>query len=424
MAGIHAGKEALMSSLNWKRQTQQLLRFPGEETWEIWTGDADQPLHLNTDAPATKGGITAIETLALDSSPFWLLLNDGNADAADAVALRWESLGLTSEGQARPWVHWTAAKTAKRMLIATVALSGESSLSDWQRQSPEWFEPSASLLPFPNDAVCVWKELGRFVVAFTHGPKLLHVTTLTSRSLDADAAFEMRDLYAALQAHGFTDGIQTVHVWTHSEPDFIPQLACLFEAADVVKGQRPAPMLPAQPSGLLPVEMVHIRQQKLQRRQKILLMAAGAMMYVCFFGAWWASLRLRETQLLRTEEALAAAQPEIDSVRETQQQWMDVEPAINPDLYPVELFHQIVSLLPDEGIRLKEFQINADRLIVSGEAASVNQALMFKEKLFACVPLQRYTWNFPQPRIRDEDSRAEFRAEGILTGGAVGHEAQ
>ena len=101
-----------------------------------------------------------------------------------------------------------------------------------------------------------------------------------------------------------------------------------------------------------------------------------------------------------------------------------MEPAIDPDLYPVELFHQVVSLLPAEGIRLKEFQIDADRLIVSGEATSVNHALMFRDNLKACEPLQRYTWSFPVPRIRDEDSRAEFRAEGILNGGGASHEAQ
>ncbi|WP_395749807.1 hypothetical protein [Prosthecobacter sp.] len=413
-----------MSGFQWKRQTEHHLRFPGEDTWETWTGAAGQPLQLTTDAPPSTGGMTAIETLAFDSSPFWLLVNEGHADAADAVSLRWESLGLASEGQAKPWVHWTVVKAGKRMLIATVALNGESTLSDWRRLSPEWFEPSACLLPLPPNAITVWKELGRFVAAFTRSGKLLHASTLTSRSLDADAAFELRDLHAALQAHGFADDAETVHVWTHSEPDFAPQLACLFEAAEIIKGQRPAPVLPDQPSGMLPAEMVHIRQQKQQRRQKVLLMAAAAMIYVAFFGAWWASLRLRETRLLRHETALAAAQPEIDSVRETQQQWMDVEPAINPDLYPVELFHQVVSLLPDEGIRLKEFQVNADRVVISGEAASVNLATMFRDKLVACVPLQRYTWSVPQPRIRDEDNRAEFNAQGTLTGGAPGHEGQ
>ncbi|MDB6004238.1 MAG: hypothetical protein JWR15_1225 [Prosthecobacter sp.] len=406
------------------RRAQHLLRFPGEDGWETWAGNSPQQLQLVEEPAETTGGVTAIETLAFDSSPFWLLINDGNDHEADAVALRWESQGIVSESAAKPWTHWTVTKTGKRVLIATLALTSETAISEWRRQSPEWFEPSASLLRLPADALCVWQELGRYVAAFTQGAKLLHVTTLSSRSLDADAAFELRDLHVALQAHGLIEKIQAVHVWTKSETDFIPQLACLFEDAAMVKEPRPAPALPEQPSGMLPTEMLIIRQQKKQRRQTMLLMAAATMMYLCFFGAWWASLRLRESQLVRAEQELAAVQPEVTTVRAAQQQWMDVEPAINPDIYPVELFHQIALLLPDEGIRLKEFQLIADRLVVSGEAASVNQALMFKEKLAACEPLQRYSWNFPVPRIRDEDSRAEFRAEGTLNGGGDGHEAQ
>jgi hypothetical protein len=407
-----------------RRRTQHLLRFPGEEGVETWVGNSPQQLQL-VEAPAEmSGGVTAIETLAFDSAPFWLLINDGNGHEADAVALRWESQGIVSNSSTKPWTHWTVAKSGKRALIATVSLTSESALSDWLRQSPEWFEPSACLLPLPADAVCVWRELGRYVAAFTRGGKLLHVTTLTSRSLDADAAFELRDLHMALQAHGLVEKIQAVHVWTRSETDFLPQLACLFDDAAMIKEARPAPVLPAQPSGLLPTEMVHIRQQKKQQRQAMLLMAAATMIYLCFFSAWWVGLRLRESQLVGAEGALAAAQPEVNTVVGAQQQWMDVESAINPDMYPVELFHQIALLLPDEGIRLKEFQIVGDRLIVSGEAASVNHALMFKEKLAACEPLQRYSWNFPVPRIRDEDSRAEFRAEGTLNEGGPGHEAQ
>ncbi|MDI1314382.1 hypothetical protein [Prosthecobacter sp.] len=412
-----------MSAFRWQRKTQQLLRFPGEEAWETWIGNAGLLQRVEVPSQPT-GGVTAIETLALDSAPFWSLVHDGTDDAGAAVALRWESLGIVCEGAAAPWAHWTVSTTAKRVLTATVAVTGESALADWRRQSPDHFEPSARLLPLLADAVCVWQELGRYVAAFTRGAELLHIAALTARSLNADAAFELRDLHAALQAHGFVVKIQTVQVWTVSETDFAPQLACLFADAAVIKAPRPAPVLPMQPSGMLPVAMSLIRRQKNQRQQQVMLTVAAAMICLCFFGVWWASLRWREAELHRAEAALAATQPEVDAVREAQQHWLDMEPAIEPNLYPVELFHQIVSLLPDEGIRLTEFQTDAERLIVSGEATSVNHALLFKDKLAASGPLQRYTWNFPVPRIRDEDSRAEFRAEGILNVEGVGHEAQ
>lgn len=411
-----------MSVFNWQREATHLLRFPGADAWETWTGKPARPLQRVDAAQQTTGGVTAIEALALDSAPFWSLTQE-DADTHAGVALRWESLGITGAGAAVPWSHWTVARTERRALIATMAVAGEAESDRWQRQSPERFEPSARLLPLPANALCVWTELGRHVAAFTHGAELLHVGVLTSRRLDADAAFELRDMHAALQAYGLVETIQAVHVWTDSEGDFVPQLACLCETASVCKEPRPAPTLPARQSGMLPAAMALARLRQQQRRQRMLLAAAAAMTCLCFFGAWWASLSWREAAVNRAEAALAAIQPEVDAVREAQQHWLEMESAIMPDQYPVELFHQLQLLLPDEGIRLTEFQTDAERLVVGGEATSVNHALLFKDKLAASGPLQRYNWNFPVPRIRDEDSRAEFRAEGILNGEGVGHEA-
>ena len=150
-----------MSALRWQRKTPQLLRFPGEDAWETWLGNTGQ-LWQRTETPAqTTGGVTAIETLALDSAPFWSLTHAGADDASAAVALRWESLGIVGESSATPWAHWTVSQTAKRVLIATVAVTGESALAGWRRQAPECFEPSARLLPLPADAVCVWTSAHR-----------------------------------------------------------------------------------------------------------------------------------------------------------------------------------------------------------------------------------------------------------------------
>jgi len=146
------------------------------------------------------------------------------------------------------------------------------------------------------------------------------------------------------------------------------------------------------------------------------MLAVAALIYLCFFTAWWLSIEWREARLDAALAQISTQQPEIEIVREAQANWAEMEPAIDPDLYPAEIFHQVVSLLPPEGIRLKEFQIDGGKLVVAGEATTVNHALGFKDKLAACEPLQRYAWNFPVPRIRDEDNRAEFRAVGTLNG--------
>jgi Tfp pilus assembly protein PilN len=400
------------------RSSQQLLSFPGEEARETWACGPEGSWKLVE--LAANDGVMGVEALAFDSAPFWSLNHEEAPD--ETVALRWEGLGMSNQGGSRLWLHWPVMHKAKQVLVGTLALTEE--FSGWKHFLQGRFEPSVLMLPLPANGIAMWKELGRHVVAFTREAKLLHVVVLTARSLDVDAAFEVRDLCAALQTHGFISSseVGSIHVWTGCETDFVPQLACLFEDAAVVKETRPDPRPPAVSGGLLPLQVAVQRQQQQRRQNQLLMLAAAALVYLCFFGAWWLRLEWRASRLNHADAAMSSAQPEIDLVREAQNRWQEMEAAINPDLYPVELFHQIVSLLPEEGIRLKEFQVDGSKLIVSGEATTVNQALAFKGQLTACKPLQRYAWNFPLPSIR-EDNRAEFRAEGTLTGGPV-HEGQ
>ncbi|WP_395744093.1 hypothetical protein [Prosthecobacter sp.] len=362
-----------------------------------------------------------IETLAFDSAPFWCLNQENVSE--EAVALRWESLGLSNAGEASLWLHWPVMRKNKRVLVATLALSGESLPAEGWSGRPAQFEPSVRMLPLPENGIAVWRELGRQVVTFSCGGRLLHAAVLASRVLDVDAAFEIRDLCAALQAHDFVTEPPAVHVWTACETDFIPQLACLFVEAEVRREARPDPRPPETPGGLLPLQVAALRQQQQTRQSRLLLLAAAAVMYLCFFGAWWLRLQWREGRVNQTEAELTARQPELDRVAQAQSQWQALEGAVNPDLYPVEVFHQIVSLLPEEGVRLKEFHIENGKVVVSGEATTVNHALGFKGRLTTCAGLQHYEWSFPLPSIR-EDNRAEFRAEGTFNAGGPVHEGQ
>ena len=406
-----------MKRMTFGSQNKQSLSFPGEEVRETWvcedgTWKRSEPV---------SGGLMGLEVLAFDSAPFWSLSQDNVSE--DAVALRWETLGISSTSEAPQWVHWTVTKQKNRVLAGTLALAEETLNTDGWHANPETFEPSVSLLPLPANGIAVWRELGRCVAAFTRDGRLLHAAALASRVLDADAAYELYDLCAALQAHDFMEPPLGIHVWTACETDFVPQLACLFVEAGIIKETRPDPRPPQEPGRLLPAHVAQQRQQRQQRQHKLMMLAVGAMMYVCFFGAWWLRLQWRDSRVSRAEAELATLQPEMEQVSQAQARWEAMEGAINPDLYPMEIFHQIVSLLPDEGIRLKEFQIDNGRIIVSGEAATVNHALGFKDRLSASTALQHHTWSFPVPTIR-EDNRADFRAEGTLSSGGTVNEGQ
>lgn len=400
-----------MNRLRFQQRTPSLLCFPGEETRENWSCGTDGLWHRVDHA---AGGVLGIESISFDSAPFWSFDTD---EQDEAVALRWEGFGLSSfqtrpsEPAARLWKHWPIARKGKQVLVGTLALTLDSPMPD-----AAGYEPSATMLPLPEHGLAVWRELGRYVVAFTRDAALLHVAVLASRCLDVDAAFEIHSLCIALQAHDLINEVPAIHLWTTCENGFVPQLTCLFDAVGVIKEPRPNPRLPGTSSGFLPAHVAARRQKQMLRRRQWSALALVALVYLGFFATWFLRLQWRESQLSRGDSLAVGMQPVIDRVREAQARWQEMEAAINPDLYPMELFHQIASLLPDEGIRLKEFQIDGSRLVLSGEATTVNLALGFKDRLAACEPLQRYTWSFPVPSIR-EDNRADFRAEGTLTGG-------
>ncbi len=399
---------------SFRRTSQQILSFPGEEARELWQCQADGSCQPAEHGPCT---VFAVESIAFDSAPFWSLDQDEGPEGA--VELRWAGLGLEQEAGAHLWTHWVITRKDRQLLVGTLAFAPDAEPQGKEALAAERFEVSAQLLPLPIDGIAVWRELGRYVAVFTRGAQMLHLTVLASRSLDADAAFEIRDTYAALLTHEHVGNVATVRVWTACEPDFAPQLACLFEDASVLKEKRPDPRLPTHASGLLPAQVALGRRQKQALQRKMLMMAAAALVYVCFFGAWWMRLQWRESKINTASAQVAAQQPEIETIREAQANWLEMETAIDPDLYPLEIYHQIVSLLPPEGIRLKEFQIDNGKIVIAGEATSVNHALGFKDKLAACQPLQRYAWNFPVPSIR-EDNRADFRTTGVIQGQGEG----
>jgi type II secretory pathway component PulM len=400
-----------------KPSRNTVLCFPGEMEREFWSCNPEGV--WKKEAHATSG-VMGIESILFDSAPFWTAGIDESQDTA--VALRWEALGLSAEGDSRSWMHWPVTKQDQRLLVGTVGFSpeaGEPMLSSFHGED---FEPSALMLPLPANGIAIWTELGRHIVALTRGTELLHLSALASRQLDADAALEIRDLFAALQVHGFAQDVSSIRVWTHCETDFVPQLACVFTEASVLKEPRPDPRLPKRRSHLLPASVAQRRRGDRQKQRQMMLLAALALVFLSFFGAWWGRLAWRDSRVEQAEAKLEAMQPQIAQVREAQSRWLDLEAALNPDLYPVELFHQIVTLLPEKGVRLREFQVDDTRLIIKGEATSVNHALGFRDRLASSAALSRYDWTVPVPAIR-EDNRAEFTAEGKSNGEAP-HESQ
>lgn len=391
----------------------QLLVLPGEDRWEKWRWHHDGKWKQEESGDSMAGGIQALPMLALDSSPFPALTPQGSAATLEAtVGLRWGALGADPPSGGCHWVFWQVAKEGDLVLTATLALAGGPQDDRSPLREASAFEPSVLLYPIPAGSIAVWKELGRYVVAFMLGDQLLHAAVLAMRELDQGAAHEIRDLTHVLALNWPMNGWTAVHLWTDATPEFVLMLQRAVNAA-VQTELKPAPRLPVQSSGLLPSSVARERRQRLKLRMRIRYALAAAALMVLGFASWGGWLLVREQRVAQVLAEVQARRPQVEEVREAQLQWWALEAATDRDMYPLTVFREIVALLPAEGIRFKEFSMDREKVVVSGEATSLIHASKFQSDLKACGTLHRFAFNAPQPTIL-EDNRANFRVEGSI----------
>ncbi|MCE9518562.1 MAG: hypothetical protein K8R87_03195 [Verrucomicrobia bacterium] len=401
-----------------KTGTRANLCLPGETGREYWRLETTGGWKKVEVADGTGGGVFAIEALALDSVPFWAVApQDGKLDLAAVATLKWETLGANEAGDGKSWTHWEAGRSENRVLVASAGLA-DLPEAPWAGQRPDSFELSPRLFPLPDGEAVIWKELGRLVIAFARGETLLHFSVLSARRLDVEAAQEIRALCLGLEVQGFLTRPSGIRVWTKPEPGFADAVKDALGVRAWIEA-RPLPVLPEKPGGIFPPEMARAAQGRAKRRRTAQIITALVALYILSFAAWSGWLYWRGQNVTKQTAELEKRRPEIESVRQMQTRWQVLEPATNADSYPTELFHRVASLLPDEGIQLKEFFLESNKLVVSGKASTITHAKKFQADLTNDAGLHQYTWNFPQPTIL-EDNQASFRAEGTLgTGGEV-----
>jgi hypothetical protein len=173
----------------------------------------------------------------------------------------------------------------------------------------------------------------------------------------------------------------------------------------------PPPSLPAMRSKLLPPEVFSLHARKRRRRQirsGIGLLAAVYILGVLGLVGYIYWQRFVADNLRRHIQDQA---PTVAAIQGTAERWRQVEWAVNPKLYPVELLYQISTLLPPDGLRLTAVEIQKGNVVVRGEASTAPAAFKFAEDIKAKPELQMFNWHMPSPTLRP-DGRAEFTIEG------------
>ena len=407
------------------RQTRRAMFRPVVAGWEKWeqvetapwtkAGEALELAELKPEA----GNLVAVPVRRAFSLAAWVPAEDPTL-FADLVFTQLELRGLAGRSREATSFAWQeVAREGNEVLLHAVVLPSNLAPQYWHGEVTE-YAVSPSCLPLAVDAVTLWEEDGVWVAAVTRGERLLHFQPLTEKLTSSSMALEVWLMLAPLDAGRMLTGGGQVVIFYQGET--APDLTEWQDSGGITVDARPfpAPVRPAAALDCVPLPVQQLQRAKDvgARRQKIaLLAAAGYFLLVLALAAntlwlWWRAESLRV--------AIASEADEVEAVRGAMVRLDSIEPALNPLGYPLEVLFQTARLLPKDGVRLTLFQMNLDRVVVAGEASTLQAAQRFQEDVRKNPDLEAYDWTMENPRPLPTGS-ARFQIDGVRRGAMTPH---
>ncbi len=398
--------------------SDNIIRIPGAAGFETWRAGSKGVPTLEPDARGKKPDWIALPTKSLVSLPMRFHGVDASRREA-STQLELEAAGMGAESaqphlfetrvhddEARDQHAWTCVQAAP---LSKDALEGG---IDAQ------FAPSVCFHPLEGGHAAIWREAGALTLAIPDSEgNPLHCQALTSQETDADAAAEIRCILAAAELAGAAPDISgiTLRMTDEDAASTSSVRQDFTDALDVPVSisKLGLPIAPKSSWRLVPPTVVQSRVARRRRRTATLISMCALLVIAAGLGAFAAGLWKRQQSIKDESARLALLEPKLDSIRSAKDRWDHLGLALSPAQYPVELFHQLVELLPPEGIRLTLFEMSEDKLTIAGEASSVNHAISLREDLVASPAFKAWGFaeGFPSPSVLP-DGRAQFQAEG------------
>lgn len=391
------------------KATESVLIVPGASGWEIWTGtpssgftlkSASQALFPNelTDIPG--GDLTLLFPVKAITALPMRVASDDESLFADLAALHAERLGLRPDPMAGQLTDiFVIQKEPENTAILSVLLRSPSD-ADITTRPPKEFDLSARAFPQEGDSLAVWKELGRWVFALSHGGQLAYcqATSIDSHSPDAALAREVRLALIQLSLQGIEIRPSKIHVWTSDTDVTGSELTSAFGSFAEV-APRPIPVLPQPVSKLLPADVRAARKAALKKRNLMLGIGAAAAIYLGLVG-WLGFGIWKDASLTRELHRQAdAAAPDAAAFELHQKKWDELALAIDSKNSPVDILLRVARCIPpNSGLRLRTAEISAAEIKLIGEAQQPPPIQQFSLKLAQSNELTDFDWQTPPPQ--------------------------
>jgi Tfp pilus assembly protein PilN len=393
------------------------LLLPGPAGLEGWKTRGDGVATPEPSATRRAPGWVGLPIHHTISLPVRLLTNDA-AQRESAVQLELEAAGINPAELTGSRFEVLPTDPSGRDGAAAVFLidGTQPEGAEISRTLDSAYAPAALFHPLTIGTASLWQEAGSWVLGIPHETgKVLHAQALCARQLDGDAAAELRCILAALELSDLLPRLERIEVEQTEDAQPISPDFMLGLSLPVVVAPPKAPHNPGYSSRLLPDAVVAARDDR--RRQRLILsgLAAFVLVLATALTTFAAALYVREQKNVQELAQFEEIEPDLQLVRDAQVQFNTLDPTLNRDRFVVEIFYQLVNLLPPEGIRVTRFEIRGDSLVIDGEASSELAAINFKGELTTSEFFKEY--GFDQGFARNQssqDGRSTFRAEGRL----------
>ncbi len=388
-----------------KQRTELLL--PGDTGWTLWSGPEHGALTREHvfDGDGTFARDAQRHVLAVPAASTWVLpawLKGDVEHLRDMAMLHVERLGIRCTGAVTDLQVNRIASDDAAHLACIIALKDAPAPLASHTRLPGEVAISAACYALPEDAITIWRELGKLVIAITSGPQLIYFSPLSSQKLDNIALGEINNICMQLGFQRVLSTLDKVVLWIEDgDLSFVARMT----GVQAERAEKPVPNLPTRGwSELMPADLIaaRARQQK-SARTRLLALGAGALAAVALaFVIGMTIIATKEKDALLAKVAQLA--PRASKVEYHRKSWEEVASAVDPKRFPMDVLLRCMESKVAPEVMLTLFENSPDKVVLQGRAPSSSIALQYMQEIKNSESLTSFAWDGPPPVIGSDDS--------------------
>ena len=392
-----------------KVERQISLYRPVGEGWEHWQ---QPPWTVKTSGELEalakgKGGYLAVPCRLVICAPLWLPQADC-AMAKEMCSVELDVRGLMPKQGLEVLTVRVIETVGDRALVCAQIFLADTPVA-FSSAALTYFNASALFVELDANCVHLWQEGGDIVAVFTRGFEPIYWETIPTTTTGEAIGAWLNCVCLALQSEeilsckpGFKSFLSRV----------VPMPLCCGEAKAAELSHPPLrerlPVCEWKP------ESKRRQDQRLAKRRRIVGAAVGVgAVYVLLLAIFWGWIGWQRWQIIQVRREIAAIEPEAKKAQAASRQWRVLSPAVESSWFPLEILHRLVGQLPEDGIRLTQFDFNDPTVGIQGEARSVTAASQFFTAISQGKELSHIRWEMPPPALLPNNT-ARFVIAGTL----------